>query len=481
MPRPSPCPSPPPRPWRRARVAAGLAALALLSACAPTLPPLQRPDPPPGRYPEADATPGLDAARRWDAVYLDPGFQRLVAQALAHNGDLRQAALRVAEARVALGLQQAEALPTLAASAAATRSGVPADLSLTRRPVVGNQFQVGIGFSGWEIDFWGRVAALEQAALQAHLASEAGARAAETALVAQLAQAWLALRETEARLALARRTLDSRAESLRIFRRRVELGATAPLELTQVELLWRQAQTLLAQLEQARATQLNALAPLVGQPVDWQPDPGWPDTTPWMAPLRAGLPSELLLRRPDIVAAEHALLASEAQLRAARAAFFPRIALTASAGSASAQLEGLFQAGSQAWSLAPLLSLPWLDGGRRQGGFELADVRRQQALERYAQAVQGAFRDVADALAAQRWLAEQTDTVRATLALQQQRARLAKLRYEAGAARYLEVLDAERDLLSTEQQLVQLRRAQRSAQVALYAALGGGTMEDTPR
>ncbi|MDD2926001.1 efflux transporter outer membrane subunit, partial [Rhodoferax sp.] len=334
------------------------------------------------------------------------------------------------------------------------------------------------GFSSWEIDFWGRVSHLNEAALQTYLATQAAQQAVTVGLIAQVANSYLALRELDERLTLAQRTLTSRAESLRIFQRRVALGATSRLELTQVELLWQQANTLVAQLEQARATQRHALHLLAGTAVDWPMATQGLDHLTLSRDLAPGLPSELLVRRPDIVAAEHDLLAARASVEAARAAFFPRIALTTSAGTASAALDGLFQGGSQAWTFAPLLSLPILDGGRRQAALDLAAVRREQAIVRYEHAIQAAFRDVSDALSARHWLAQQVNTLRATLTLQNERSRLAKLRYDNGAIRYLEVLDAERDRLAAEQSLVQTRRAELAAQVALYAALGGGMQPD---
>lgn len=418
------------------------------------------------------------AAADWRHHFSDPVLLGLLERAVRHNRDVRVAALRVEEARAALGIQRADRLPTVAASVAATRSAVPADLNVSGRRVVGSQYQVGLGFASWEIDFWGRLASLDEAARQTYLSSEAAQRAVQLSVVTQVANGHLAWRDLDERLALAQRTLASRAESLRIFQRREALGATSRLELTQVELLWQQAKTLVAQLQQARAQQAHALSLLVGEPVVLQTSASSLDDLVLAAEPAVGLPSQLLVRRPDIVAAEHALQAARAQVDAARAAFFPRIALTASAGTASGALEGLFQSGSQAWTLAPQLSLPIFDRGRRQAALDLSEVRREQSVAGYEQAIQAAFRDVADALSARRWLAEQVAAVRTTLALQEERARLAKLRYDSGAVRYLEVLDAERDRLSVAQQLVQLRRAQLSADVALYAALGGGAEGD---
>ena len=449
----------------------------VLSGCSSMAPAYERPVPTmPATFALAGDAGPRAAELGWQAFFTDPALRRVLAQAQAHNHDLRLAVLRVQEARAALGIQRADRLPTVAASAEATRARVPHDLNLTGHSLLGNQFQAGVGFSTWEIDLWGRVASLNEAALQSYLATDAARRGVELSVLAQTAQAWLALRESDERLALARRTAANREQSLRIFRRREALGATSRLELTQVELLWQQAQALVSQLALTRATQAHALALLTGEQV---PEPLVAESVDDLAPVavvQAGLPSELLLNRPDIVAAEHALRAAHANIGAARAAFFPRIALTASYGSASAELDGLFQVGSAAWTFVPSIGLPLFDGGRREAALDLATVRREQAVVRYEQAVEGAFRDVADALAARHWLAEQVRTLDAMKTVQAERARLAKLRYDSGATRYLEVLDAERDLMSVEQQWVQARRAQWSAQVALYAALGGGAL-----
>ena len=240
-----------------------------------------------------------------------------------------------------------------------------------------------------------------------------------------------------------------------------------------------QAQALVAQLELARAQQAHALDLLVGAPVALAPAQGRLDALQ-MPPLQAGLPSDLLVQRPDITAAEHQLKAAHAHIGAARAAFFPRIALTSSLGTASAELGGLFDSGSQAWTFSPSITLPIFNGGRLRNNLQLSEVRRDIAVANYEKAVQAAFRDVADALAARQGLARQLAIAQDALAAQAERARLSQLRFDNGAAAFLDVLDAQRDLLVAEQQTVQLRRALLSSQVGLYAALGGGAPEPAP-
>ncbi|EJL89854.1 efflux transporter, outer membrane factor lipoprotein, NodT family [Polaromonas sp. CF318] len=454
---------------------AGLSLALLVAGCAGPAADVATPVMPvPGQYPGTN-TPlsSLSASVGWREYFPDPSLQTLIAQALRGNRDLRVAALRVAEARQLWQLQHADALPAFAAQAGGDRARVPADLSLSGRPMVTSQYQAGVAAS-WEPDFWGRFGSQDEAAQQGYLASEEGRDAVTVLLVSQVADAYLGLRELDERIAIADQTLASRAETLRIFRRRVEAGATSRLNLTQAQVLHDQAQLLGKQLSQAREQQLNALALLVGEPVPWLAAAGPLPDMGLLRELDPGLPSGLLLRRPDIMAAEHRLLAANANIEAARAAFFPRVSLTGSLGTASASLDGLFSTGSRAWTFSPAVSLPIFDGGRLRANLHASEARQAIAVANYEKAIQSAFRDVADALAAGRWLAGQQAVAAGTLAAQAERARLSQLRYDNGAAAFLEVLDAQRDLLAARQLVVQLRRALLSSRIGLYAALGGG-------
>jgi multidrug efflux system outer membrane protein len=465
----------------RARLCHAGMAVALvgtLAACVDLSPRYERPAAPvPTTYPQdtaaADAS-GDGAEPGWSRYFTDPQLQALIRIALANNRDLRMAALRTQEARAAYAIQRADQFPTVGVGAQAARARTPGDLNMTGEPLVGGDYEAYVGISSWELDLWGRVRNLKQSALQDYLASEAAQHGVRVSLIAQVADGYLQLRELDERLALTRQTIDSRLESFRIFKRRYEVGAISKLDLTQVETLLNQAQSLSAQLEQMRASQAHALQQLAGTTLELaQNDRGFDDGAV-LAGLPPGLPSSLLTRRPDLMAAEHRLRAAHANIGAARAAFFPRIALTGTWGTASAELDGLFDSGSRAWTFVPTLSLPIFDGGRRRAGLDLAEVRRDLAVADYEKTVQTAFREVSDALSARRWLAEQVRIQRETLLAQAERARLARLRYDNGASPYLEVLDAQRDLLSAQQALVQTRRALLSSEVALYAALGGG-------
>ena len=451
----------------------------LVTGCASMAPPYQAPAlPVPADYASSTAQQGTSVeAIGWRDYFTDPQLQALIEQALNNNRDLRTAVLRVEEARAIHGIQRSEMFPAIGAQASVDRSRTPADLSFTGKPILASQYQAGLGMSSWEIDFWGRVRSLQDAALEKFLATDAARRAASIGLVAQVANAYLVLREVDERIALAHQTIASREESFRIVTRRVEVGATARLNLTEVQTLLTQAQTLGVQLELARATQLNALILLIGAPVDIPPQRGQLDERNTFSELRPGLPSDLLVQRPDIVAGEHQLKAANASIGAARAAFFPRIALTSSFGTASPELDGLFASGSQAWIFSPSISLPIFDGGRRRNNLSLAETRRDLAVAGYEQSIQAAFRDVSDALSARHWLGQQVAIAQTALKTQIERARLSKLRYENGASAFLDVLAAQRDLLDAEQQLVQTRRALLSSHVSLYLALGGGSAD----
>lgn len=452
----------------------------LLSGCTTLIPPHATPDSTlPAHYQQGHDIAGTAqpsaAEIAWQDYFHDPRLQSVIRQALRYNHDLRSAALRVQQAQATYRIERSALTPDVALGMDAKRSRTPADLSDTGQAMATNEFQVGAGISRWEIDFWGRIASLNEEALQEFLATQAGHRAVTISLVAQVADAWLNLHELHARLRLAQTAQSSQGESLRIFKRRLEVGSVTRLEVTQVQTLLTQADTLVLQLQQQRDLQWNALSLLVGHTdlVDSEDSPF--DAQNLLQPIAVGLPSDLLANRPDIVAAEHRLRAANAHIGAARAAFFPRISLTAFGGLASGELSDLLQGSSRAWNFAPSLSLPIFDGGLNQANLDLAQVRKHLAIVEYEQAIQGAFRDVADALGNHRWLQQQLAVQQQAVEIQDERSRLARLSHERGRASFLEVLDAERDRLDTQQESVQAQHALLRNQVALYAALGGGS------
>lgn len=450
----------------------------LLAGCAPSAT-LQSPQTSlPAHWPvKVESATTSTTLPNWQSIVRDPLLHQLLEQARTYNHSLRLALLRVQEVQAAYGMQRAERLPTIGLGSSHARARIPGDLNPTGRSVVGSDHEVFVGLSSWELDLWERARSLSEAALQQYLATEAGARATQLAVQAQVARSYLALRELDERLELTRQTVASRADTLRIFTRRHTVGAISKYALTQVESLYNQARAIHIQLEQEQEQAAHALQLLTGANITQLPPQ--PANTQIVAEVPVGLPSSLLQARPDIVAAEHQLQAAHARVDAARAAFFPRIALTGSWGTASTELGGLFESGSKAWTFAPSLSLPLFDGGLRQSNLDLAVVRQHSAVVEYERTVQTAFREVSDALAARQALVQQVKIQQHNLATLQERARLAQLRYDNGASPYLDVLDAQRELLSAQQQLVQARYALQAASVSLYTALGGGPAVST--
>jgi NodT family efflux transporter outer membrane factor (OMF) lipoprotein len=449
----------------------------LLAGCSFAPAHIRPPQPVPQAYAAASAA-GLSVAQvGWYDFFREEQLRALIAAALDNNRDIRVASGRVAEARAAWRIQGSALYPELDAVATGTRGRTPADLSGFGQAVTGNQIYAQLS-AGWEIDFWGRLRNLNEAARAQYLATEEARRAVATDLVAQVANGYLLEREYEERAELAVRTIKTREDALRIMRRRYEVGSGSKLEMTQAQTLLAQAQTALQALDQDREVNRNALALLVGRPVDIPPGPlRLAEAAPEVA-LPTGLPSALLTNRPDIVAAEYSLRAAEANIGAARAAFFPNISLTGAFGTASNDLDGLFKDGSLSWNFTPTLSLPLFNAGRLKGNLDVAKARQVIAVADYERTVQAAFRDVSDALVRRRQVGLQIETTRTMLAALRERARLAQLRFDNGRSAYLEVLDAQRDLFDTEQALVELRRAHLASAVALYAALGGGFVQN---
>jgi multidrug efflux system outer membrane protein len=443
-------------------------AVAVLSGCS-FIPTYERPAAPvpssfPGQAAEAAAGATLPA---WDTVVADARLRDLIALALQNNRDLRVAVLNMEQVRAAYQIKRADQFPTLNLAASGSRQP-------NGSGGISSTYSAGLAMASWELDFFGRVAALKDTALAQFLASEEAKRAAQTSLVAAVANGWLALQADEELLDLTRRTLATREESLRLTQLRLDSGVASALDLRQAESLAAAARGTLAQLQRSRAQDLNALTLLVGQtpPAALLPTAGVSSAA--MRAVPEGLPSDLLARRADIRQAEQALIAANANIGAARAAFFPRIALTASVGSASSDLSGLFKDGSWGFTLAPQALLPIFDAGRNQAALDSAKVGRDIAVAQYEKAIQTAFREVADALAGRATLGEQLAAVQQQANADAERLRLSELRYRGGVASSLDWLDAQRSLFATQQSLAQLRLAQQQNQVALYKALGGG-------
>jgi multidrug efflux system outer membrane protein len=416
----------------------------------------------------APSTPTQEIA--WRDFVQDARLRELIGLALQNNRDLRVAALNIEQLRAQYQIQRAAQWPTLNAAATGSRQTKDSD-------TVTSVYTAGLAVSGWELDVFGRIASLKEVALAQYLASEEARNAAQTSLVAAVASTWLSLQTDEELLVLTQRTLKTRVDTLRLTQLRFKSGVVSALDLRQAESLLAAAQSTLAQQQRQRALDLNGLTLLAGQTVPDAVLPVAQNAAVLFSDVPVGLPSEVLMRRADIRGAEQQLIGANANIGAARAAFFPRISLTASLGSASSELSGLFQSGSWGFSLAPQALLPIFDAGRNQAGLEVAQAQRKLAVAQYEKAIQTAFREVSDALAGSATLTQQWVALQAQAQAESERFRLSELRYKNGIASFLDVLDAQRSLFATQQALSQTRLAQRQNQVALYKALGGGWNE----
>lgn len=418
----------------------------------------------------------------WQEFLPDPRLEALVTSALANNRDLVAATARIEQARARFRIEDARRLPTVVASGSAVRTRTPV-LGTTvptpgldaPRSVTTDRFDISLGATSFELDFWGRVANLSEAARAEYLATVAAQRAFYLSLIGDVASTYYQLVETREQIALAQATIDSRREALRIAQLRLDSGVTSALPFRQAESLLTQAEQQLAMQKLTEARLRNALIVLVGGRI---PEP-LPEGRTLIAQdhglrLEAGLPSQLLLNRPDIIAAEERLRASRANIGAARAAFFPTISLTGSAGLTSDDLGGLFGSNGLTWSFGPSISLPIFDSEARRANLSLAEALADEDVANYDLTVQNAFREVSDALAGRLWLAEQIEAQERGIEAARRIARIAQLRYREGVADYLEVLDAERNLFAAQQQLLTTRRIYLANAVSLYLALGGG-------
>lgn len=428
------------------------------------------PTPAPGAN---SAVSGADIA--WRDVFLDPRLQSVIALSLEQNRDLRVAVANIEQARAQYRIQRANLLPAINASGGGSRGRTPASVSQTGQAEVTDQYSVSAGFSSYELDLFGRVRSLSEAALQSFFSTAETRRTVQISLISEVANAYLSLAADQDLLAITLDTLASREAGLDLNRKRFEAGAASELDLRQAQTLTEQARSdaavARAQVEQDR----NALRLLVGAevPADLLPN-GDLQRVAVLADIPAGLPSDVLVRRPDVLAAERTLQSQNANIGAARAAFFPRISLTGSTGAISPELGDLFGAGTRSWSFAPQVVLPIFAGGANIANLRGAEASRDAAVASYEKAVQTAFREVADALAVQSTIndrvAAQERLVEAAAVTQ----RLTQARYDRGVDSYLALLDAQRTLYTARQTLLSAQLARTANRVELYRALGGG-------
>ncbi|AVQ81554.1 MULTISPECIES: efflux transporter outer membrane subunit [unclassified Variovorax] len=460
-------------------------ASAVLAGCVNLAPEYTAPASP---VPQALPSSGVEAPTPidvgWRSFFVEPRLRGTIELALANNRDLRVAALNIERARAQYGIARAGLFPTVEAGASGSRSRTPGSLSTSGEARIGSQYSADLGLTSYEIDLFGRVRNLGESALQSYFQTEETRRSTQISLVASVATAWLQLAADEQRLLLARNTLESQRKSFDLVERSHQLGAQSGLALAQarstVDAARADAAAFDSQVEQDR----NALALLVGAmpPADLLPaapasDTAAPATAAQLLVPPPGLPSSVLQRRPDVRAAEHALRASNADIGAARAAFFPRIALTASAGTASSTLSGLFAGGSKAWSFAPSISVPIFDGGANRANLRVAEAQQKIQIATYEKTVQTAFREVADALAERRTLAERLDAQRSLLDATSRSFELSQSLFRSGASSYLDVLDAQRAFYAAQQTLIGLQLTEQTNRLTIYKTLGGGWEE----
>ncbi|EUB74184.1 RND efflux system, outer membrane lipoprotein, NodT family [Pseudomonas sp. GM41(2012)] len=418
-------------------------------------------------------------ALNWQAFIIDPQLRRAVTAALDNNRSLRQALLDIDAARAQYRIQRADRVPSLNATASGNRQRLPGDLSTTNNPQVNSTYQVGLGMSEFELDLFGRVRNLSDAALEQYLATAEATRGTQIALVAEVTQAYLTRDGAQRRLALTRQTLETRKASLELITQRRKAGTATALDYQEALGLTEQARADLESTDRQLRQAGHTLQLLIGTQDAESYLPATPqDELLLVQDIEPGTSSTLIERRPDILASEHRLKARNADIGAARAAFFPRLSLTGSFGSSSKELSGLFDGGSNAWTFAPSLSLPIFAGGRNRAGLDLAKVRKDSAVANYEDTIQSAFREVADSLAATDTLRREEVARQALADSSQEALKLAKARYEGGVDTHLRYLDAQRSAFSDQSTLIQVSTERQIALTNLFKSLGGGWRAD---
>jgi len=480
---------------KRPLIASSLAVL--LGACSSMAPTYERPAAPvPATWPtgaayapaaaEADAAKTAAANIPWQQFVQDDRLRQVIAQALAHSRDLRKTVANIESARAQYWGQRAALLPTVNAGVSGTRArsvaatGTGTGTENGSGTVQTQTTSANLSVSSYEIDLFGRVRSLSDAALETYLATEEAGRAARISLIAETASAWLALGADRSKLALAQQTLESAQRSMAVTQKRRDAGVASRVDVSQAETVYQQARADLASTTTAIAQDRNALELLAGSPVA---DALLPTALPAadgaaLADVPAGLSSDVLLSRPDVLQAEHQLKSANANIGAARAAFFPKLSLTAAGGVASTALASLFSGGaSMVWSLAPAVTLPLFDGGANQANLAYTQAQQSLYVSTYELAVQTAFREVADALARRGTVAEQLSAQAALVDAAADSHRLAHARYTSGVDTFLNALDAQRTLYTAQQALLSVQVSALDNRVTLYRVLGGGVLD----
>ncbi|MFA9460886.1 efflux transporter outer membrane subunit [Thiohalorhabdus methylotrophus] len=472
------------------RITGLLAAALLVAGCSTMAPDYQRPEAPvPDSWPEGPPDPAAGLATKgeqpvaevgWRDLYGDdPVLTGLIEQSLEENRDLRVAARRVEMVRAQYRIQAAALFPQVNATASYTQEQTPAAVYGGGfgggGAITSEYYNARVGISSYELDLFGRIRSLEDQALQEFRSTFAARRSAQISLIAEVANAYMALLGDRAQLRATEEMLDTQRQSLDLAERRFENGASSRQAVHQARTALAGTRAERAVLRRQVAQDRNALRLLAGgslpEALTRQPDL---QAVKLALPVPADLSSDLLLRRPDVLQAEHQLRAANANIGAARAAFFPTVSLTGSYGSLSSDLDGVFSADSEAWSFVPQISLPIFDGGRREANLDVAKVRKKMEVARYERTIQQAFREVADALAAYGTMEDRLSAQRERVAAARDNYELARTRFRRGIDSYLPVLDAQRTLFDARKDLIAVRQARFTNQVNLYRALGGG-------
>lgn len=451
----------------------------LLAGCVNLAPDYQQPAAPiPQQWPAAATQSATTELADWQQFFLDARLKQVIAQSLSNNRDLRVAALNVEKARATYRVQRAEQLPTLTAGVSGTHSRTPASVNGTDSASTSHQYSAEVGLSSYELDLFGRIRNLSEAALEDYLALEETQRSTQISLVAEVANAWLTLAADRDLLTLAEETLTSQQATYELQQRSHALGNTSGLALAQAQSTVESAKVDVAAYKSQVQQDINALNLLAGSTLDESLLPsGLTEDSAELVQIPAGLPSSLLQRRPDVLAAEHTLKSANADIGAARAAFYPTISLTGSAGSSSVALSDLFKGGSGAWSFVPSISVPIFDGGANQANLDSAKSERDIQLATYEKTLQTAFSEVADVLAERSTLNDRLQAQQALVQAVAKSYKLADALYRNGASSYLDALDSQRELYAARQSLISLQLTEQSNRINLYKVLGGGLSE----
>lgn len=459
-----------------------VAAIALLGGCtmAPTY---ERPAAPvAGQWPVTEAQTLSDASQKsaaditWQEFFRSPALQRLIGAALENNRDLRIAALNIEEARALYRIQRADSLPSVNAGGSLSRQRIPEDLSPTGKAQTASQYDANVGVTAFELDLFGRVRSLNEAVFERYLAAEENRNAVQIALIAEVASAYTQLLADQKIYQLAQNTLDAQQKSFDLIERSNSLGAATKLDLSRARTAVESARADVALYTRRVAQDKNALVLLIGAgDADALTTSETLDTLALLDAIPVGLPSDVLVLRPDVRAAEHGLKSANANIGAARAAFFPSISLTGAFGFASDTLGDLFTGGAAgAWSFIPRITMPIFEGGRNVANLDVATVRKDISIASYEKTIQTAFREVADQLAARETLAEQLAAQRRLVDASQDAYDLSDARYRSGIDSYFSALDAQRALYAAQQQEILVQQQYYTNLITLYKALGGG-------